>query len=121
VPDKYALQCNWLCGLAERQIAHLLMGFGQDASDGNGGEWFAWTETRFYLLPFDAELYAELEALVERFWMDHVQTRRAPDCKPVANRRAFKRLRHGNGNEADGNAEVGGGAGEGSGADSPGA
>lgn len=95
VPYKYALQCVWLCGLTELDFADLFMGFGRDVKGDDGQEFFRWKETRLYRVWFDVELYAELEQLAERFYFDHVQTRRAPSVKPVANKRAFKVLRHG--------------------------
>ncbi len=95
VPDKYNLQTQWLMGLTNRPEAHLLVGFGRDALDENGEDIFTWLETRPYRIAFDAELYAELETLAERFYLEHVQTKLPPSCKPVSNRREFKRLTHG--------------------------
>lgn len=96
VPDKYSLQAQWLMGLTGLPKCHFLCGFGSDYVDPDTGEdAFAWSETMPYAVDFDPDLYGSMEAMAERFFNDHVQTRISPDCKPVANRREHKRILNG--------------------------
>jgi putative phage-type endonuclease len=70
VPMGYVYQCCWYAGVGlalgvvdtgEVDVAALVAG-----------------DLRVYRLPWDAELFAMLEAAVERFWVDHVEPRRPP-------------------------------------------
>lgn len=92
VPDKYALQCHWLMGLCDMSLCDVLLGLGRDVKSPEGVESFQWSETRLYRIHFEAKLFAECERLAERFYLSHVQTKRAPSVESVANKRAYKRL-----------------------------
>jgi hypothetical protein len=95
VPDKYVLQCVWLCGIAQRKEAHLVVAFGQDGTDENGRPTFGFLETQPYVIAFDPELFQMCEALVERFHKEHVSPKKPPELKPVNHRRLWKQLAKG--------------------------
>lgn len=102
VPDKYAIQCNWLCGVTRRDVAHLLVEFGEDVEeDPEHADFilpkFDVTDCRIYELPFDSDLFAEYERLAERFMTEHVSAKVPPALKPVHNRRTWKVLTNGAG------------------------
>lgn len=70
IPQGYLFQCTWYLGHAldagavdtrEADVAALVAG-----------------DLRVYHVPFDAELFAMLEAAAECFWVDHVLPRRPP-------------------------------------------
>lgn len=70
IPQGYLFQCTWYLGHALRtqmvdlptaDVAALVAG-----------------DLRVYHVPYDAELFAMLEATAERFWVDHVLPRRPP-------------------------------------------
>lgn len=116
VPDKYAIQCNWLCGVTRRDVAHLLVEFGEDvAEDPQFPDFilpkFDVTDCRIYELAFDAELFAAYEQLAQRFMDEHVNAKNPPALKPVHNRRTWKVLTNGAGygaGEGDSDADDGG-------------
>lgn len=95
VPERYIVQCVWLCGITQRAEAHLLVAFGQDATDEHGRPTFGFIETQPYVIAADAALFQTCEAVVERFHREHVQPKKPPDCKPVSHRRLWKQLAKG--------------------------
>lgn len=88
VPEEYLLQTNWYTGhgLAVgavdepvTDVAALVAG-----------------DLRVYSLPYDAELFGVVCERVERFWRDHVETKRPPEPTAMPNdaeaiSRAFRR------------------------------
>lgn len=98
VPDKYAIQCNWLCGVTRRDVAHLLVEFGEDiAEDPAFPDFivpkFDVTDCRVYELPFERELFEEYERLAQRFMDEHVTPKVPPQMDPVAdNKRNWRVL-----------------------------
>jgi putative phage-type endonuclease len=70
VPMGYVYQCCWYAGVG------LVRGV-VDTGDVDVAALVA-GDLRVYHLPWDAELFAMLEAAVERFWVDHVEPRRPP-------------------------------------------
>lgn len=73
VPMHYVPQTTWYAGVG---LARGVV----DTGDVDVAALVA-GDLRVYHLPWDAELFAMLEAGVERFWVDHVEPRRPP---PVA-------------------------------------
>lgn len=116
IPDDYNLQVQWLLEVADRDVAHILVAFGNDLSDEEGQPLFAITETAAYLVRRDPELVAELLSCAARFFAEHIETKTPPPMKPVHNIRKFNALikESANGKAVDsesGSNERGGGGG----------
>lgn len=70
IPQNYVFQTCWYAGVAKA--------CGQTDVDDVDVAALVGGDLRLYVVPFDPELFAMLEAVVERFWKDHVLPRRPP-------------------------------------------
>lgn len=70
IPQAYLFQCVFYAGVARE--------CGQTDVDDVDVAALVAGDLRVYTVPWDAELFAMLEAAAERFWVDHVLPRRPP-------------------------------------------
>jgi predicted phage-related endonuclease len=70
IPQGYVFQTQWYAGVAKA--------CGQTDVDDVDVAALVGGDLRLYVVPFDPELFAMLEAALERFWKDHVLPRRPP-------------------------------------------
>ncbi len=88
VPDDYNLQVQWLMECCDRQVAHVMVAWGNDEKDGT----FTITETGAYVVRRDQQFADDLISLASRFMVEHVLPRVPPGVVPLHNKREFKRL-----------------------------
>ncbi len=76
IPAVYLTQLAWSMYVLGLEASELYVAFGEDADDAPHGFSIQWT--RRYVVRRDAELEVMLVQAGERFWTQHVLTRRAP-------------------------------------------
>lgn len=85
VPESYELQVQLGMDILGIDVAHLFVGFGDDAKDETGKQVFYYSETRRYVLHRKPALIAAALTYAERFQREHVATRLPPDVEPEHN------------------------------------
>lgn len=92
IPDAYGLQVQLGLEILDIEVGHLFVGFGKDATAEDGTKRFFYSETARYVIQRDRELMAMALGYAERFYAEHVATRKPPSVEPKNNIRAWKRL-----------------------------
>jgi hypothetical protein len=85
VPEGYALQVQLGMDVLGLDVAHLFVGFGDDAKDETGAPAFYYSETRRYVLRRKPNVIAAALAYAERFHAEYVATRLPPPVEPEDN------------------------------------
>lgn len=84
IPMGYAAQVAWQLMCAERELAIVVVGFGQDTKDGE----FELHNLASFEVYREPEFEADCLHVAREFWEKHVIRRVPPDSKPVKMRRA---------------------------------
>jgi hypothetical protein len=85
IPEGYALQVQLGMDVLGLDVAHLFVGFGDDAKGETGAPAFYYSETRRYILRRKPNVIAAALAYAERFHAEYVATRLPPPVEPEDN------------------------------------
>lgn len=86
VPEQYQAQVAWQLMCSNRELAVVVVGFGEDNPDAPGG--FDLHNVTHYEVQRDGQFEAYCLAVAKEFWEAHVLRRVPPISKPVKKRRA---------------------------------
>lgn len=87
VPESIRCQVAWEMLATNRDMALLVVGFGDDAP---APQLFVMSHVVTYEVPRDEEFERYLMLVAEEFWSAHVIPRRPPDLKPLGKKKAAK-------------------------------